>query len=79
MVCLPGYRYCGPRCSGPGTPTNQLDYFCMQHDICYRNPVSRRVCDDVFLRQLQPYLHRRDKLGRDARLMYRVISFKMSF
>ncbi|WP_083443655.1 Parvovirus coat protein VP1-like protein [Ornithinibacillus contaminans] len=80
MPCLPGYRYCGPGCSGPGAPTNPLDHYCMQHDECYRRPPgSRRSCDELFLRNLQPYLYRRDRLGRDARLMYRVISLKSGF
>ncbi|MFD2043775.1 Parvovirus coat protein VP1-like protein [Ornithinibacillus salinisoli] len=79
MPCLPGYRYCGPGCSGPGAPVNQLDYYCMQHDACYRQHGSRRVCDDIFLRRLQPYIHRRDQLGRDAAFMYRVISLKRGF
>ncbi|SES90858.1 hypothetical protein SAMN05421676_10283 [Salinibacillus kushneri] len=76
MPCLPGYRYCGPGCIGPGTPVNQLDVFCMQHDTCYRSNGNRRLCDDVFLRQLHPYTYRRDKLGKDARLMYQAISLK---
>ncbi|MUK90334.1 Parvovirus coat protein VP1-like protein [Ornithinibacillus sp. L9] len=79
MPCLPGYRYCGPGCRGPGAPVNQLDYFCMQHDACYRQSSSRRACDEIFLRRLQPYIHRRDKIGRDAALMYRAISLKQSF
>ncbi|MBC5636100.1 Parvovirus coat protein VP1-like protein [Ornithinibacillus sp. BX22] len=79
MICLPGYRYCGPGCSGPGAPTNKLDYFCLQHDQCYQRGLPRRLCDEQFLRQLAPYMTRRDKLGRDARLMYRVISFKLGF
>lgn len=76
MPCLPGYRYCGPGCSGPGAPLNQLDAYCMQHDVCYRQPISRRICDEIFLQRLYPYTFRNDKLGRDASLMYRAISFK---
>ncbi|HWL11412.1 MAG TPA: Parvovirus coat protein VP1-like protein, partial [Ureibacillus sp.] len=30
--CLPGYRYCGPGCSGPGSPTNPVDACCKFHD-----------------------------------------------
>ncbi|SET64612.1 hypothetical protein SAMN05216389_11855 [Oceanobacillus limi] len=76
MPCLPGYRYCGPRCSGPGAPLNQLDVFCIQHDACYRQGTPRRICDDIFLNQLYPYTIRRDRLGRDASIMYRAISYK---
>ncbi|WP_343839125.1 hypothetical protein [Salinibacillus aidingensis] len=55
MPCLPGYRYCGPGCRGPGPPVNALDYFCMQHDACYQRGGHRRFCDEVFLDQLRPY------------------------
>lgn len=34
--CYPGYRYCGPGCSGPGAPTNPVDACCKYHDECYR-------------------------------------------
>ncbi|MCT2535418.1 Parvovirus coat protein VP1-like protein [Aquibacillus koreensis] len=76
MPCLPGYRYCGPRCSGPGPPTNQLDAFCRQHDACYRKYGPSRHCDDIFLRQLEPYINQRSKLGKDAALMHRAIRLK---
>ncbi len=79
MPCLPGYHYCGPGCSGPGMPTNQLDAFCMQHDACYRSGNSRRTCDAIFLNQLLPYTYRTDKLGKDASLMYRAIQLKQLF
>ncbi|WP_208590211.1 Parvovirus coat protein VP1-like protein [Gracilibacillus suaedae] len=76
MPCLPGYRYCGPGCSGPGVPLNRLDVFCMEHDDCYRRHRSHQYCDDVFLKKLQPYIQRRDEIGRNAALMYRAILFK---
>ena len=79
MPCLPGYRYCGPYCHGPGSPVNILDSFCMQHDRCYRNVGNKKYCDDIFLRNLQPYIYRNDKLGRDASLMYRAILLKQNF
>lgn len=76
MPCLPGYRYCGPRCSGPGAPVNRLDAFCMQHDACYSKYGPSKHCDDIFLRQLHPYRHQRNRLGRDAALMYRAMKLK---
>ncbi len=79
MPCLPGYRYCGPYCSGPGRPVNQLDAFCREHDLCYRSSISRRYCDEFFLHRLRPYLHERGRIGRDAALMYRAINLKRSF
>lgn len=79
MLCLPGYRYCGLGCSGPGAPLNKLDVYCMQHDACYRSNTPNRRCDEAFLRNLEPYLQRSDKMGRDATLMYRVMKFKQLF
>ncbi len=76
MPCLPGYRYCGPFCSGPGRPVNQLDAICRDHDICYRRSGNRSLCDQIFLNRLQPYLNHRGRLGRDAELMYRAIKIK---
>ncbi|RDY66986.1 phospholipase, partial [Halobacillus trueperi] len=33
---FPGYRWCGPGCSGPGAPINETDAACKAHDECYR-------------------------------------------
>ncbi|WP_407272097.1 Parvovirus coat protein VP1-like protein [Radiobacillus sp. PE A8.2] len=79
MPCISGYRYCGPGCSGPGAPTNQLDAICREHDICYKRTRNHQQCDQVYLRNLEPYLNYRGKLGRDARLMYRAIRLKTMF
>ncbi|WP_186579392.1 Parvovirus coat protein VP1-like protein [Aquibacillus kalidii] len=75
MPCFPGYRYCGPRCSGPGAPVNALDAVCAQHDACYRK-YGKRMCDDIFLRQVTPFLSNPRKMGRDAAIMYRLIKMK---
>ncbi|WP_325058505.1 hypothetical protein [Lentibacillus cibarius] len=32
---FPGYKYCGPGCSGPEQPINAVDAACQVHDICY--------------------------------------------
>ncbi|WP_085992336.1 Parvovirus coat protein VP1-like protein [Oceanobacillus senegalensis] len=78
MPCLPGYRYCGPGCSGPGAPTNQLDFYCMQHDACYRkNKLNKhKHCDQLFLKQLEPFTRHPGKIGKDARFMYRIMKLK---
>jgi len=34
IPCLYG-RWCGPGCSGPGAPVDDLDACCMAHDRCY--------------------------------------------
>ena len=33
--CFPGFNWCGPGCSGPGDPTNNVDICCKAHDECY--------------------------------------------
>lgn len=78
MPCYPGYRYCGPGCSGPGTPVNQLDRICMEHDACYRRQ-SKRVCDDIFLRQTSRIANQPNRMGRDARFMNQVIGNKRNW
>ncbi|WP_112182035.1 Parvovirus coat protein VP1-like protein [Paraliobacillus zengyii] len=75
MPCYPGYRYCGPGCSGPGTPVNRLDAICIEHDACYRR-YGQKVCDDIFLRQTSRLANQPNKIGRDARFMNRVIGNK---
>jgi len=80
--CLPGYRYCGPGCSGPGSPTNPVDACCKFHDECYlynRDGRTRRYCDDLFQQCLSQYAYMNNRLGRDARLFSRAINMKNFF
>ncbi|WP_081976317.1 Parvovirus coat protein VP1-like protein [Ureibacillus manganicus] len=75
-TCFPGYRYCGPWCSGPGSPTNAVDQCCLEHDECYRKYGRSNYCDQKFHRCLSPYYNYRNKLGRDARLFSKAIQFR---
>lgn len=75
-LCMPGYNWCGPGCSGPGYPTNDVDSCCMQHDICYRTYGNRRVCDQIFLDCLHYKRNRYTKKGRDAAFFYNLIKAK---
>ncbi|HWK24271.1 MAG TPA: Parvovirus coat protein VP1-like protein [Ureibacillus sp.] len=80
--CYPGYRYCGPGCTGPGSPTNPVDNCCKYHDECYmyyRHPRDRRYCDDLFQQCLNQYKYQNNKLGKDARLFSNVIGMKNFF
>ncbi|WP_427127089.1 hypothetical protein ACQCPQ_10490 [Priestia megaterium] len=46
--CLfPGYKWCGPGCSGPGCPVNDVDCCCKYHDLCYEDYGSCRSCESV--------------------------------
>nr|WP_083270875.1 hypothetical protein [Bacillus marinisedimentorum] len=79
-LCLPGYRWCGPGCSGPGTPLNEVDSCCKTHDECYRaygGPDCR--CDSEFLRCLERQVTPNSRQGRDALRMYRFMRMWMSF
>jgi hypothetical protein len=79
MDFFPGYRYCGPGKSGPGAPINELDAICMRHDACYRKSESRKLCDVMFLQQIEPFVSQSTPMGRDAALMRLAIRVKLMF
>lgn len=78
-ICLPGYRYCGPGCSGPGNPINVLDAICLEHDGCIRQTRNRWDCDQKMLAQLRPLLRLSNRIGRDARLVYAFVNLRTKF
>lgn len=79
-ICYPGYRYCGPGCSGPGAPTNPVDVCCMYHDYCYQMYGHSRYCDEMFQQCLAPYKHPYyGKMASNARLFSGAIRFKNLF
>ncbi|MEK4252734.1 Parvovirus coat protein VP1-like protein [Ureibacillus sp. FSL K6-2830] len=78
--CYPGYRYCGPGCSGPDAPTNPVDFCCLQHDICYAMYGPCRYCDELFQQCLAPYKHPYyGRMARDARLFSNVMKIRNFF
>ena len=53
-LLIPGYKYCGP--GNPldnGSPVNQLDEICMNHDFCYDSGLSKSECDKKMLSNLK--------------------------
>jgi len=76
---FPGYNWCGPGCSGPGSPINDVDAACKAHDKCYKRHGSTCKCDCEFLERLRPLLDRRTKEGRHARLMYNYMRLQTRF
>ncbi|WP_409305813.1 phospholipase [Peribacillus sp. SCS-155] len=70
---FPGYKWCGPGCSGPGAPVNDVDDCCRKHDLCLSKGTSRCRCDREFLACLRPKINRNTQKGRNAGLMYNVI------
>ncbi|MDC3417373.1 Parvovirus coat protein VP1-like protein [Aquibacillus salsiterrae] len=75
-LCAPGYRYCGPGCSGPGVPVNDVDNCCRIHDACYAKYGPSKKCDAEFLACLRTKINPATKKGRDARFFYNIIRLK---
>ncbi|WP_084019280.1 phospholipase [Desulfuribacillus alkaliarsenatis] len=76
---FPGYRWCGPGCSGPGRPINVVDAICREHDICYKKSCSRCECDLLFLRRLKPLINLHTTIGRHALLIYLYMRIQVIF
>ncbi|MEN2767647.1 phospholipase [Ornithinibacillus xuwenensis] len=79
LCIFPGYNWCGPGCSGPGAPVNDVDALCKAHDECYRRSGNRRACDEAFIRQLRPKINRQTQKGRHARTLYNFMRIKTMF
>ena len=78
--CLfPGYKWCGPGCSGPGPPLNELDAACMMHDKCYDSGRSRCECDREFLHRLYPLINPNSDAGRHARVVANYMRLQTAF
>lgn len=75
---FPNYRYCGPGCSGPGAPLNDVDACCKAHDECYRTYSSRCECDRMFLNCLKSKVNTRSDKGLDAALMYAYMKLQVA-
>ena len=78
-TCYPAYRYCGPKCSGPGNPTNPVDRCCLSHDRCYERFGNTKYCDDIFQQCLRPYKNPYTRMGRNANLFSNFITLKNRF
>lgn len=78
--CYPGYRYCGPWCSGPGKPINPVDNCCMAHDMCYASrKYHKKYCDEIFQNCLVNYMNPYTKMGKEAKLFSKLIHTKNFF
>ncbi|WP_017754335.1 hypothetical protein [Calidifontibacillus oryziterrae] len=76
---FPGYNWCGPGCSGPGAPVNDLDAACKRHDECYRYHRNPCECDREFLHRLRLIMNPYSQKGRQARLMYNYMKLQSIF
>ncbi|RBW67485.1 phospholipase [Bacillus taeanensis] len=76
---LPGYKWCGPGCSGPGAPVNDVDACCKAHDECYSWYGPSCECDLELIHCLAPKVNPYTKKGRDAALLYHYMNFQKLF
>ncbi|WP_081672926.1 phospholipase [Pontibacillus marinus] len=79
LCIFPGYKYCGPGCSGPGAPVNAVDAACKAHDECYRLFGPSCHCDQIFLRRLYQLQNPYTEEGRHARVLYNYMKLQMLF
>ncbi|WP_018661621.1 hypothetical protein [Heyndrickxia acidiproducens] len=76
---FPGYRWCGPGCSGPGAPTNDVDACCMRHDLCLKRGRSVCECDSAMVECLRTKMNPYTRKGRQAAVIYRAMRLKRLF
>lgn len=76
---FPGYKWCGPGCSGPGAPINEVDAACKAHDHCYREFGPSCHCDREFMNRLRPLINPHTTKGRHARLLYNYMRVQTIF
>lgn len=66
IPCVYG-KWCGPGCSGPGAPIDDVDACCQAHDLCYgRRGYSSCSCDRDLLNCIAPKRNIRTPKGRAA-------------
>lgn len=76
---FPGYKWCGPGCSGPGNPINDVDACCKAHDECLNSGRSQCECDREFRNCLRPKINFYSKKGIIASIMYFYIKIQIFF
>ncbi|MED4784631.1 phospholipase [Brevibacillus choshinensis] len=71
--CLYG-NWCGPGCSGPGAPIDDIDRCCKRHDLCYeKRGYFSCSCDRELLRCLSSRKH--DPLTDKGRVSAMISSY----
>ncbi|RFU64473.1 phospholipase [Peribacillus saganii] len=76
---FPGYRWCGPGCSGPGAPLNAVDACCKMHDRCLGQGVPTCRCDSEFMNCLRSRRHKFSDEGKTAAIIYQIMKLKTLF
>ncbi|MED1643609.1 phospholipase A2 family protein [Brevibacillus agri] len=69
IPCLYG-NWCGPGCSEPGAPIDDIDRCCKKHDRCYqKRGYFSCSCDQELLRCLQNKIDMNTEKGRVAAMI----------
>lgn len=76
---FPRYRWCGPGCSGPGDPINEIDAACKAHDECYRDTGNRCACDLELIQRLSSLQSLRTPEGRHAMIILHYMKIQSKF
>jgi hypothetical protein len=76
---FPGYKWCGPGCSGPGAPINRVDAACKAHDLCYEYYGNKCYCDRMFIHQLRPLINPYTREGHHAKIIYKYMRLHAFF
>ncbi|MFC7786278.1 MULTISPECIES: phospholipase [unclassified Rossellomorea] len=76
LCVFPGYKWCGPGCSGPGAPINSVDAACKAHDLCYEQYGPSCRCDRMFMRRLKNEINPETQKGRHAFLLYQYMKLQ---
>jgi hypothetical protein len=79
LCIFPGYHWCGPGCSGPGAPINDVDECCRKHDKCLESHQSQCKCDQAFLKCLRPKVNYNTEKGKKAAIMYNYMELQTIF
>lgn len=70
LTCLYG-NWCGPGCSGPDSPIDDVDNCCKKHDKCYeKNGYFSGKCDKKLLKCLRSKIDNETEKGRAAGIIY---------
>ncbi|MCC0564071.1 phospholipase [Brevibacillus borstelensis] len=64
-------NWCGPGCSGPEPPIDDVDACCRKHDLCYKKRgYFACSCDQKMLKCLKHKRNADTAAGRKAMMMY---------
>ncbi|WP_409300509.1 phospholipase [Peribacillus sp. SCS-155] len=75
---FPRYKWCGPGCSGPEDPINDVDDCCKSHDQCYQQE-SRCQCDRNLINCLRTKVNFYSRKGFVAALIYFYMRIQVLF